>query len=109
MRYWLILPAAGIGRRFGEPKPKQYCEIRGRTLLEWSLQPFMADARCAGIVVALAPEDPFWPAVEKKLARIVKARIVTTQGGPERGHSVRNGLAVLQRQLAANDWVLVHD
>ena len=68
MRYWLIVPAAGVGRRFGEQKPKQYVELHGRTLLEWSLAPFMADARCAGIVVAIAPADPFWPAVAKRLS-----------------------------------------
>ncbi len=104
MRYWLIMPAAGVGRRFGEPRPKQYFEIHGRTLLEWSLAPFVADARCAGIVVALAPDDPFWPSVAKKLTGVV-----TTPGGAERGHSVRSGLSALQGQIGANDWVLVHD
>jgi 2-C-methyl-D-erythritol 4-phosphate cytidylyltransferase len=104
VRYWLILPAAGVGRRFGDPKPKQYFEVHGRTLLEWSLAPFVADARCVGLVVALASDDPFWPAVAKKLTRVM-----TTVGGAERGHSVRNGLAALQGQIEASDWVLVHD
>ena len=104
MRYWLIMPAAGVGRRFGEPKPKQYFEIHGRTLLEWSLAPFVADARCAGIVVVLAPDDPFWPSVAKKLTGVV-----TTAGGAERGHSVRRGLSALRGQIDASDWVLVHD
>lgn len=106
MRYWLIVPAAGAGRRFGEQTPKQYVAVHGRTLLEWSLAPFIADSRrCAGIVVALAAADPHWPAVANRL----KGNIVTAVGGVERSHSVRNALAVLEGRATATDWVLVHD
>ena len=105
MRYWLIVPAAGVGRRFGERTPKQYVAVHGRTLLEWSLAPFMADSRCAGIVVALAASDPYWPTVAKRLDRDV----VVANGGVERSQSVRNALAALQGRVAATDWVLVHD
>ncbi|HWG30495.1 MAG TPA: 2-C-methyl-D-erythritol 4-phosphate cytidylyltransferase [Steroidobacteraceae bacterium] len=104
MRYWLIVPAAGVGRRFGEQTPKQYVPLHGRTLLEWSLAPFRADSRCTGIVVALAAGDPHWPAIARKLGNVTVA-----PGGAERSHSVRNGLAALQGQVAASDWVLVHD
>ena len=60
MRYWLVMPAAGVGRRFGTAKPKQYAPLQGRTVIEWALAPFLVDATCAGIVVALAAEDPYW-------------------------------------------------
>ena len=106
MRYWLIVPAAGVGRRVGEQIPKQYIAVHGRTLLEWSLAPFIADRpRCAGIVVALAASDPHWPAVANRL----NAGIVTTIGGVERSHSVRNALEALEGRATATDWVLVHD
>jgi 2-C-methyl-D-erythritol 4-phosphate cytidylyltransferase len=104
MRYWLIVPAAGVGRRFGDQMPKQYIPLHGRTLLEWSLAPFRADLRCAGIVVALAAADPHWPAIGGKLGNITVAA-----GGAERSHSVRNGLAALQGQVEPSDWVVVHD
>ena len=55
MRYWLVMPAAGSGRRFGAASPKQYAELAGRTVIEWALAPFLGDRRCAGIIVALAP------------------------------------------------------
>jgi 2-C-methyl-D-erythritol 4-phosphate cytidylyltransferase len=112
MHYWLIVPAAGVGRRFGEHsssgprRPKQYIEVHGRTLLEWSVAPFIADARCAGIVLALAPSDPHWPAVAKRLGG---RHVLTASGGAERSHSVRNALASLQGRVGADDWVLVHD
>ncbi len=63
MRYWLVVPAAGTGQRFGADRPKQYLQIAGRTLLEWSVSEFARDPRCAGVVLALAPgRYPYWPA-----------------------------------------------
>jgi 2-C-methyl-D-erythritol 4-phosphate cytidylyltransferase/2-C-methyl-D-erythritol 2,4-cyclodiphosphate synthase len=105
MRYWLVMPAAGSGRRFGQGLPKQYIEIRGRAVIEWALEPFLEDARCAGIVVALAADDPHWP----RLAAGRLARVTTATGGAERSESVRRALRALEGRAAPNDWVLVHD
>jgi 2-C-methyl-D-erythritol 4-phosphate cytidylyltransferase/2-C-methyl-D-erythritol 2,4-cyclodiphosphate synthase len=99
------MPAAGSGRRFGEGLPKQYIEVRGRAVIEWALEPFLDDARCAGIVVALAAGDPHWP----RLAAGSLARVVTATGGAERSESVRRALRALEGRAAPNDWVLVHD
>jgi 2-C-methyl-D-erythritol 4-phosphate cytidylyltransferase len=104
MRYWLVMPAAGTGRRFGERIPKQYSALRGRTLIEWSLAPFLADSRCAGAVVALAPQDQWWPKISERIATVSVA-----PGGAERSESVRNALAGLNRRAEKTDWVLVHD
>lgn len=103
MRYWLVMPAAGAGRRFGSDIPKQYAPLAGRTLIEWSLAPFLADPRCARIVVALAAEDSHF-------ARLpVAARAATAGGGGQRSQSVRSALHALAGHAAAEDWVLVHD
>ena len=103
MRYWLVMPAAGAGRRFGAEAPKQYAPLEGRTVIEWALAPFLADARCARIVVALAPGDEHWG----RLA--LREPVVTTRGGSQRSDSVRNGLAALAAEAQPSDWVLVHD
>lgn len=105
MRYWLVIPAAGIGQRLGAGCPKQYLEVAGRSLLEWSLAPFLADVRCAGVVVALAPGDPWWPALRARLP----ATVVEAEGGAERGDSVRRALEALASRLDDDPWVLVHD
>lgn len=102
MQYWLVMPAAGIGRRFGGQRPKQYAMLRGRTVIEWALRPFLRDRRCAGAVVALAAHDPYWK-------DIAPAGVIAAPGGAERSHSVRNGLAMLSGRARADDWVLVHD
>ncbi|HTV50217.1 MAG TPA: 2-C-methyl-D-erythritol 4-phosphate cytidylyltransferase [Steroidobacteraceae bacterium] len=105
MRYWLVMPAAGAGRRFGERLPKQYVEIHGRTVLEWALKPFVSDTRCAGITLALAAGDSHWP----RLAARGLPGVQTVLGGAERGHSVEAALRALAGRAEPEDWVLVHD
>jgi 2-C-methyl-D-erythritol 4-phosphate cytidylyltransferase len=103
MRYWLVMPAAGTGQRFGASQPKQYALLAGRAVIEWALAPFLGDARCAGIAVALAAGD-------ERFARLASAaRVLTTSGGATRSASVRAALARLAERARPDDWVLVHD
>jgi 2-C-methyl-D-erythritol 4-phosphate cytidylyltransferase len=109
MRYWLVMPAAGAGTRFGgrqsgERIPKQYASLRGRTVIEWALAPFLADGRCSGAAVALAAGDTWWPKVAERIPAVT-----VCQGGAERSESVRNALLALNRRAGKEDWVLVHD
>jgi 2-C-methyl-D-erythritol 4-phosphate cytidylyltransferase len=101
--YWLVVPAAGGGRRFGGAVPKQYSRLAGRSLIEWSLAPFLDDARCKGAVVALAAEDHWF----ERLPVSRHPRLATVAGGTERSDSVR--LALLALPAADADWVMVHD
>ena len=105
MRYWLVIPAAGIGQRFGAHLPKQYLEVQGRSLLEWSLAAFESDRRCDGLVVALASADPWWPAVRARLPTAV----IEATGGAQRADSVRVALETLAGRVEGDPWVLVHD
>jgi len=82
------MPAAGRGKRLGADIPKQYLTLAGRSMLEWSVQPFLADSRCQGLVVALAAGDAHWPAVRARLARVP----IEAVGGEERADSVRAAL-----------------
>ena len=105
MRYYLVIPAAGSGRRFAAPVPKQYAELGSSTVIEQSLAPFETDADCAGICVAVAPDDLLWPAIAARRPRLVQ----TANGGEQRAHSVRNALRKLASQVRDDDWVMVHD
>jgi 2-C-methyl-D-erythritol 2,4-cyclodiphosphate synthase/2-C-methyl-D-erythritol 4-phosphate cytidylyltransferase len=112
--YWLIMPAAGSGRRFGSVSPKQYAPLAGRTVIEWALNPFLTDPRCAGIVVALAPEDREWLRLAPRLAAQAASGVAPRQlsavvGGEHRSLSVRRALEALTGRATAADWVLVHD
>jgi 2-C-methyl-D-erythritol 4-phosphate cytidylyltransferase/2-C-methyl-D-erythritol 2,4-cyclodiphosphate synthase len=103
LRYWLILPAAGTGRRFGAALPKQYLELAGRKVIEHALAPFLADPRCQQIVVALDPGDTQF----RILPSAADSRVRCVAGGAQRCDSVRN--AILQLDASEDDWVLVHD
>jgi 2-C-methyl-D-erythritol 4-phosphate cytidylyltransferase len=109
VRYWLIMPAAGSGSRFGPKGPKQYATLEGRTVIEWALAPFLADRRCAQLVVALARDDAEWTNVAARLGASGTAAVTSVEGGERRSDSVRRALAALEGQLSPSDWVLVHD
>jgi 2-C-methyl-D-erythritol 4-phosphate cytidylyltransferase len=100
-----VIPAAGSGRRFSASAPKQYAALGSSTVIEHALAPFEADPDCAGIVVALAPDDSTWPQIASRRTRVIR----TAQGGAERAHSVRNALLSLVSHARDDDWVMVHD
>jgi 2-C-methyl-D-erythritol 4-phosphate cytidylyltransferase len=108
MRYWLVMPAAGSGSRFGAATPKQYAPLAGSTVIEWALAPFLADTRCLGVVLALAPGDRHWGALARRAAHGA-VTLKTVEGGAQRSLSVRSALAALADSAAPGDWVLVHD
>jgi 2-C-methyl-D-erythritol 4-phosphate cytidylyltransferase len=109
----------------GAAVPKQYLPLAGRTVIEWSLAPFLAHERTAAIVVALSPNDEHWSqlalATDAKVSGPIDsaartnpalggaAKIVTTVGGAERMDSVLAGLRALQDRARPDEWVLVHD
>lgn len=104
MRYHLVIPAAGSGRRFAASLPKQYARLGGSTVIEHALAPFEHDTDCAGITLAISADDGQWPLIASR-----HSSIRTVTGGEQRAHSVRNALRSLASHLRADDWVFVHD
>ena len=108
MKYWVVLPAAGRGERFGGPLPKQYEALPGGLVIEHALAPFLrngANGPC-GVVVALGVADTRFATLPVAAHPLVS----TTLGGASRAESVLAGLrAVSARGGAPGDWVLVHD
>ncbi|RMG49741.1 MAG: 2-C-methyl-D-erythritol 4-phosphate cytidylyltransferase [Gammaproteobacteria bacterium] len=106
MKYWAVIPAAGVGARMGADRPKQYLELLGRTVIEHTLSRFLDHPAIAGVFVALGPQDGYWP----QLPVAADARITRVEGGRERCHSVLNALrAILAGPGQEEDRVLVHD
>lgn len=100
-----LIPAAGVGARFGADKPKQYVEIAGKTVLQHTLAIFLSCERIDKVAVVLSPEDAVFQ------TGICEKFVVLKTGGETRAESVRNGLtALLQRGvLLESDNILVHD
>lgn len=100
-----IVPAAGLGRRFGGDLPKQYLPLAGATVMEHSLRLLLSLPEVRRIVVVLHPEDRRW----RELDVFENPRIVTASGGAERCHSVLAGLRKLETEQGRGEWALVHD
>lgn len=101
-----LIPAAGIGSRFGAGKPKQYVEIGGKTVLQHTLDIFLNHPLIDGAAVVLSPDDTrFQTACNDEKLTVLHC------GGATRAETVRNGIAaLLERGLAeGTDNVLVHD
>jgi 2-C-methyl-D-erythritol 4-phosphate cytidylyltransferase/2-C-methyl-D-erythritol 2,4-cyclodiphosphate synthase len=95
-RWGAVVTAAGAGTRFGGPVPKQFTLLRGRPVLQWSVDLL---ARLMPVVVAVPGDFPwrdYWTPPEG-------VRVV--EGGARRQDSV---LAALEA-LDAPEWALVHD
>jgi 2-C-methyl-D-erythritol 4-phosphate cytidylyltransferase len=109
-RVFAVVPAAGRGERFADASlantPKQYAQLLGASVLEWSLKPLLGESSIEAVVVVLRAGDAHWP----KLRGVAHdARVITAEGGDSRQQSVMNGLKALAGRAAPDDWVLVHD
>lgn len=102
---WVIIPAAGVGRRMGTDTPKQYLLLNEKTVIEHTLDVFNTHDSISEIVVAVSKEDEYWSGLNIDLSKPLHI----VNGGEERCDSVLNGLKFLENKAEVNDWVLVHD
>jgi 2-C-methyl-D-erythritol 4-phosphate cytidylyltransferase len=103
--YWVIVPAAGVGRRMNAVIPKQYLPLAGRTVIEHTLAILLGHSRIGGVVVAIESADRWW----RTLRFSTDKPLLQVTGGEQRCQSVMNGLLALKEWAHPDDWVLVHD
>lgn len=96
-----VIPASGVGSRMGMEIPKQYLKIGAKTILEHTLTPFLHHEQIEKIIVAVAPQDPYYTS----LPILQHPKITLVFGGKTRADSVLNALKVIEEEA----WVLVHD
>lgn len=99
---WLIVPAAGQGRRMGTTRPKQYLTLAGEPILALTLARLHAALPHARLVLCLDAEDHWFDP-----AWVPFTRWQRVPGGAERMDSVLNALEAID--AAEDDVVLVHD
>jgi len=104
-KFVALVPAAGSGSRMGGGLPKQYLPLSGRPLIEHTLRALAAHPRIERVYIVLSPEDGWWEGQGIALDKLVVLRC----GGAARADSVMNGLKAIAGEIAADDWVLVHD
>ncbi len=105
IKFWAVVPAAGIGKRMNADRPKQYLELAGKTVIEHTLSRLLQANVFSAVAVAVSAEDPYWPELDVASHDL----IVTAPGGKERADSVLSGLKAIRPKANDDDWVLVHD
>ncbi|WP_250463763.1 2-C-methyl-D-erythritol 4-phosphate cytidylyltransferase [Microbulbifer litoralis] len=103
--YWVVVPAAGVGRRMGADRPKQYLPVLGRPLLSLTLRNILTWPGIAGVVVAVSDDDSWFPHLPEAEHPLVHR----VTGGAERADSVLSALNFLATREAPEIPVLVHD
>jgi len=106
VRYFGLIPAAGVGSRMGaDSGPKQYLALGGKPMLEHSIDAMLTDARIERVFVVVAPADTRWRSIRADAGRVEFLPV----GGASRAESVRNGLDAIAGRGEDDDRVLVHD
>ena len=106
-KYYLIIPATGVGTRMNSSLPKQYLTLaNGLTILDQTLKTFLNIKQIEGVVIALNANDTFFE--QSKFCHHPKL-LTTVIGGSERYHSTFNALLALEKIATNDDFILVHD
>ena len=90
----------------GAAHPKQYLDIHGRPMIWHAIQAFERHSSIDRIYVVISPQDGWWDSYDwQSFDKLVVLRC----GGETRAESVLNGLRACADDVAADDWILVHD
>ena len=104
MKKYLVVVAGGTGKRMGGEIPKQFIVVGDRPVIIHTIDKFVRYDPDIGIIIVL-PSDwiDYWNTLSDQYRFRNFDHIV--EGGEERFHSVRNGLA----KISAGSLVAVHD
>ncbi|QRN41472.1 MAG: 2-C-methyl-D-erythritol 4-phosphate cytidylyltransferase [Neisseriaceae bacterium] len=116
-----LIPAAGVGTRFGASMPKQYVCIHKIPVLLHTLQ-CLSIPQIEAIYIVLSPTDEIFTEIKIQYKDFLSLLLhqedacefswrILTLGGVSRAHTVRNALEYLKREnlVEEHDWILVHD
>ena len=104
LRYFALIPAAGVGARMAAQVPKQYLPIGGKPMLRHALDAFLSSELISHTFVVVSAEDRQIDAVAPR-----DGVSVLRCGGATRMESIRNALHAMSASVREGDWVLVHD
>jgi 2-C-methyl-D-erythritol 4-phosphate cytidylyltransferase len=102
---YLLIPAAGMGKRMGSNRNKLLLLLRSQPLITWTLLAAEASQHISWIGIISQPVD--WEDFQSILAQLKLTKPVQLiKGGSTRQESVYNGLQALPE---AAEQVLIHD
>ena len=104
MQKYAIIVAGGTGSRMGSSTPKQFLLLNDKPILYYTLKVFLEAYEDVQIILVL-PEEYTELGREIIDAYFDYSRIQITSGGETRFHSVKNGLALADKESI----IFVHD
>lgn len=100
-----IILAAGLATRFDEMIPKQFQNVSGKLLLEWSVDTFLAHKCISDVYVVVHPKHSLYTnALQSKYSGIT-----FLEGGQTRAESTWNALKLIKKASTPPHSVLIHD
>ncbi|MDI6800597.1 MAG: 2-C-methyl-D-erythritol 4-phosphate cytidylyltransferase [Thermodesulfovibrionales bacterium] len=100
-----IVPAAGIGKRFGYERNKPFYPLSGKPLIIWALEALQSAPEIAEIIPVMKEEDLITGGNLIEEYNITKVKRIVP-GGRERQDSVCNGIRMLGDNVSV---VVIHD
>ena len=104
-KYWVVVPAAGAGRRMRADIPKQYLELSGQAVLLHTMKRLASCPGISGLFLGITAGDPYW----QELSFTAPWLKQVCDGGAERADTVSLVLDDMAGAVQQTDWVLVHD
>ena len=105
MKKYVVVVAGGSGERMKSDIPKQFLEVCGMPVIMHALRVFAVAIPDIEFIIVINPK---WLQLWKVLCEKYPFAnsFITTEGGPTRFHSVRNGLSKIKD---TNSLVAIHD
>ena len=102
-----IIAAGGVGRRFGQRKPKLLYPLVGKPIIQWTVESVCASTTSGIVLVApMLWVDEFSAIVQNVSCKKI---ISVIPGGKTRTESVIAGLETMSAFAEDDDIVIVHD
>ncbi|PKL78460.1 MAG: 2-C-methyl-D-erythritol 4-phosphate cytidylyltransferase [Ignavibacteriae bacterium HGW-Ignavibacteriae-4] len=104
MKYTLIIPCGGIGERVGAEIPKQYIEVHGKSILNWTLSKFKNFDNIHQLLIPA--DDNYIEEIEASIPIEFKDIYEITPHGKTRFNSIYNSIKHISPE---SDYVMIHD
>jgi 2-C-methyl-D-erythritol 4-phosphate cytidylyltransferase len=104
MKKFAVIVAGGSGRRMGTETPKQFLLLKGKPVLQYTLNAFLHTFNDLQVILVL-PQQHIEKGIEIIRHLNVEERVQIVPGGETRFHSVKNGL----QNVMEPSIIFVHD
>ena len=118
-----ILLSGGVGARLGASTPKQYIEVNGKSILEYTLNAVKAWKNMDSLIIVA--DKQWWVYIEDMVRRVFLDKIKETDAyiqlsenfeflgfaepGKNRQLSIYNALLAIRDYMSPNATVMIHD